>query len=95
MSNNATPVPGGPKSALRRRANQERQAEKANERPASTRSAGAGGSSSTMLKLYTDEASGLRVDPIVVMVMALGFIFSVVALHVLAKISNKFFVSNQ
>jgi protein transport protein SEC61 subunit beta len=47
-----------------------------------------------MLKLYTDEASGLRVDPVVVMVMALGFIFSVVALHVMAKISSKLFVSN-
>ncbi|VVT53113.1 uncharacterized protein SAPINGB_P003410 [Magnusiomyces paraingens] len=91
MSSSA--VPGGPKSTLKRRANQERQAAAANERPTSTRSAGAGGSSSTMLKLYTDEASGLRVDPMVVMVMALGFIFSVVALHVIAKLSNKFFSS--
>ncbi|ODQ68404.1 protein transport protein Sec61 subunit beta [Nadsonia fulvescens var. elongata DSM 6958] len=83
------PVPGGPKSAIRRRNNQDRQAQSANQRPTSTRSAGAGGSSSTMLKLYTDEAQGLRVDPIVVMVMSLGFVFSVVALHVIAKISNK------
>lgn len=89
----STPVPGGPKSAIRRRANQDRQAAAANERPTSTRAAGAGGSSNTMLKLYTDEASGLRVDPIVVMVMALGFIFSVVALHVIAKVSNKLFSS--
>ncbi|KAF5097308.1 hypothetical protein D0Z00_002449 [Geotrichum galactomycetum] len=85
-------VPGGPKSAIRRKANQDRQAAAASaDRPNSTRAAGAGGSSNTMLKLYTDEASGLRVDPIVVMVMALGFIFSVVALHVIAKLSNKFF----
>jgi protein transport protein SEC61 subunit beta len=42
-----------------------------------------------MLKLYTEEASGFRVDPVVVMVMALGFIFSVVALHVIAKLSAK------
>jgi protein transport protein SEC61 subunit beta len=74
----------------RRKANQDRQAAAAAERPPSTRSAGAGGSSSTMLKLYTDEASGLRVDPVVVMVMALGFIFSVVTLHVIAKLSAKF-----
>lgn len=73
----------------RRRANQERQAASANERPTSTRAAGAGGSSNTILKLYTEEASGLRVDPVVVMVMALGFIFSVVALHVIAKLSSK------
>lgn len=83
-------VPGGPKSALRRRANQERQAASAAEGPASTRSAGAGGSSNTLLKLYTDEAPGLSVDPVVVMVMAVGFIFSVVALHVIAKLSAKF-----
>uniref|UniRef100_A0A060SYU0 Protein transport protein Sec61 subunit beta n=1 Tax=Blastobotrys adeninivorans TaxID=409370 RepID=A0A060SYU0_BLAAD len=89
----SSPVPGGPKSAIRRRNNQERQQAQANERPASTRSAGAGGSSSTMLKLYTDEASGLRVDPVVVMVMALGFIFSVVALHVISKLSAKFMSS--
>lgn len=74
----------------RRRANQERQAANASERPTSTRAAGAGGSSNTILKLYTDEASGLRVDPVVVMVMALGFIFSVVTLHVIAKLSSKF-----
>ncbi|GJJ12913.1 hypothetical protein Clacol_007160 [Clathrus columnatus] len=30
-------------------------------RPNSTRAAGAGGSSSTMLKLYTDDSPGLRV----------------------------------
>lgn len=75
---------------MRRRANQERQAASANEKPPSTRSAGAGGSSNTLLKLYTDEASGLNVDPVVVMVMALGFIFSVVALHVFGKFFTKF-----
>lgn len=83
-------VPGGAKAAMRRRANQERQAASANEKPPSTRSAGAGGSSNTLLKLYTDEASGLNVDPVVVMVMALGFIFSVVALHVFGKFFTKF-----
>ncbi|KLJ12730.1 protein transporter SEC61 subunit beta, partial [Blastomyces silverae] len=52
-----------------------------NARPASTRSAGAGGSSGTMLKLYTDESPGFKVDPVVVLVLSLGFIFSVVGLH--------------
>lgn len=42
-----------------------------------------------MLKLYTDESQGLKVDPVVVMVLSLGFIFSVVALHILAKVSTK------
>ena len=31
--------------------------------------------------LYTDESPGLRVDPVVVLVLSLVFIFSVVALH--------------
>lgn len=34
-----------------------------------------------MLKLYTDESPGLKVDPVVVLVLSLAFIFSVVALH--------------
>lgn len=31
--------------------------------------------------LYTDESPGLKIDPVVVLVLSLGFIFSVVALH--------------
>ncbi|KAK9464822.1 Sec61beta family-domain-containing protein [Lipomyces arxii] len=81
--------PGGLRSAVRRRATQQHQQQVANQRPSSTRAAGAGGSSSTMLKLYTDEAAGLIVDPMVVMVLSIGFILSVVALHVIAKITNK------
>lgn len=34
-----------------------------------------------MLRLYTDESPGLKVDPMVVLFLSLGFIFSVVALH--------------
>jgi Sec61beta family len=34
-----------------------------------------------MLRLYTDESQGFRVDPVVVLVLSLGFIMSVVALH--------------
>ena len=33
------------------------------------------------LGLYTDESPGLKVDPVVVMVLSIGFIISVVALH--------------
>ncbi|KAH8700574.1 translocon protein Sec61beta [Talaromyces proteolyticus] len=82
--------PGGPRTALRRRAAADHKESLRNARPASTRSAGAGGSSGTMLKLYTDESPGLRVDPVVVLVLSLGFIFSVVGLHVIAKITRKF-----
>jgi protein transport protein SEC61 subunit beta len=73
--------PGGPRTTLRRRAAADHKESLRNVRPASTRAAGAGGSSGTMLKLYTDESPGLRVDPVVVLVLSLGFIFSVVGLH--------------
>lgn len=66
---------------MRRKTAADRAAQVANARPSSTRAAGAGGSSSTMLKLYTDESPGLKVDPVVVLVLSLGFIFSVVAMH--------------
>ncbi|CUS12052.1 unnamed protein product, partial [Tuber aestivum] len=86
--------PGGPKTAIRRRNAADRAAQAANARPASTRAAGAGGSSSTMLKLYTDESPGLKVDPVVVLVLSLGFIFSVVAMHgkPLCLVSWEFFL---
>ena len=35
----------------------------------------------TLTELYTDESPGLIVDPVVVLVLSLVFIFSVVALH--------------
>lgn len=34
-----------------------------------------------MIGLYTDESPGLKVDPFVVLVLSVGFIISVVALH--------------
>ncbi|OJD35083.1 preprotein translocase sec sec61-beta subunit [Diplodia corticola] len=82
--------PGGPAVAIRRKAAADRADKVANARPSSTRAAGAGGSSSTMLRLYTDESPGLKVDPVVVLVLSVGFIISVVALHVIAKITKKF-----
>ncbi|KAK4251199.1 Sec61beta family-domain-containing protein [Corynascus novoguineensis] len=84
------PPPGGARTAIRRRAAADQKERIANARPNSTRSAGAGGSSSTMLRLYTDESPGLKVDPVVVLVLSLVFIFSVVALHIIAKITRKF-----
>ncbi|KAL1970582.1 hypothetical protein VTN96DRAFT_1522 [Rasamsonia emersonii] len=91
LSRPSSPTPpGGPRTALRRRAAADHKESLRNARPSSTRAAGAGGSSGTMLKLYTDESPGLRVDPVVVLVLSLGFIFSVVGLHVIAKITRKF-----
>ncbi|WOO78052.1 Protein transport protein Sec61 subunit beta [Vanrija pseudolonga] len=60
-------------------------------RPSSARAAGAGGSSNTMLKLYTDSGdAGLKVDPFVVIVLALSFIASIFFLHIAAKIVRAF-----
>ncbi|KAF1987958.1 hypothetical protein K402DRAFT_419818 [Aulographum hederae CBS 113979] len=83
-------APGGPATVLRRKAAADNRDKLANARPASTRAAGAGGSTSTMLKLYTDESPGLKVDPVIVLVLSVGFIISVVSLHVIAKIFKKF-----
>ncbi|KAK6432819.1 Arf guanine nucleotide exchange factor sbh1 [Oleoguttula sp. CCFEE 5521] len=82
--------PGGPATAIRRKAASDLKEKAANVRSTSTRASGAGGSSATMLKLYTDESPGLKVDPFVVMVLSVGFIISVVGLHVLAKITKRF-----
>ncbi|KAL5115364.1 Arf guanine nucleotide exchange factor sbh1 [Pleosporales sp. CAS-2024a] len=82
--------PGGPATVMRRKAAADRAEKNANQRPSSTRAAGAGGSSSTMLRLYTDESPGLKVDPVVVMTLSVVFIFSVVALHVVAKVMRRF-----
>ncbi|KAI0127000.1 Sec61beta family-domain-containing protein [Xylariales sp. AK1849] len=84
------PPPGGARTAIRRRAAADQKEKIANARPSSTRAAGAGGSTSTMLRLYTDESPGLKVDPVVVLVLSLVFIFSVVALHIIAKVTRKF-----
>ncbi|KAF8655002.1 hypothetical protein AX16_003306 [Volvariella volvacea WC 439] len=59
-------------------------------RPNSTRAAGAGGSSNTMLKIYTDDSPGLRVDPYIVLVLSLSFIGSIFFLHISAKLIKSF-----
>ncbi|KAF9508528.1 hypothetical protein BS47DRAFT_1302771, partial [Hydnum rufescens UP504] len=56
----------------------------------SARAAGAGGSSGTMLKLYTDDSPGLIVDPYVVMILSIVFIFSIFFLHLAAKVVKYF-----
>ncbi|KAG8951389.1 Arf guanine nucleotide exchange factor sbh1 [Tulasnella sp. 424] len=78
--------PAGTANQLRRRA----AGSEVSAKPNSTRSAGAGGSSNTMLRLYTDDSPGLRVDPFVVMVLSISFIGSIFFLHLSAK-AIKFF----
>ncbi|KAJ5446569.1 Preprotein translocase Sec Sec61-beta subunit eukarya [Penicillium cf. griseofulvum] len=75
---------------MRRRAATDHKETLRNARPSSTRSAGAGGSSGTMLQLYTDESPGRALTPLLSWSSSLGFIFSVVGLHVIAKITRKF-----
>ena len=43
-----------------------------------------------MLKLYTDDSPGLRVDPFIVLVLSLSFIASIFFLHISAKIIRSF-----
>ncbi|TEB30925.1 Pre protein translocase Sec Sec61-beta subunit [Coprinellus micaceus] len=71
-----------PATQIRRRAAGSQQVS----RPNSTRAAGAGGSSNTMLKLYTDDSPGLRIDPFIVLVLSLSFIGSIFFLHISAKV---------
>ncbi|GEQ66813.1 hypothetical protein JCM33374_g476 [Metschnikowia sp. JCM 33374] len=89
-SSSSSAAPGGLRSAVKRKNVADKKSKDAEQLPLSTRAAGAGGSSATMLKLFTDEAQGLRVDPLVVLILAVGFIFSVIIMHVIAKITGKF-----
>ncbi|EPY50478.1 translocon beta subunit Sbh1 [Schizosaccharomyces cryophilus OY26] len=90
VKNAGSSAPGGPKSQIRRRAAAEKTAKDANTGPAGPRAAGAEGSTPTLLKLYSDEATGFKVDPVVVMVLSVGFIASVFALHIVARILKNF-----
>ncbi|KAI0248435.1 hypothetical protein BJV78DRAFT_1131483, partial [Lactifluus subvellereus] len=56
----------------------------------SSRAAGAGELSNTILKLYTDDSPGLRVDPFIVLVLPPSFIPSMIFLHISAKITRAF-----
>ncbi|KAF9447361.1 Pre protein translocase Sec Sec61-beta subunit [Macrolepiota fuliginosa MF-IS2] len=82
---NASGVAKPPGAQIRRRA-----AGSQVSKPNSTRAAGAGGSSNTMLKLYTDDSPGVRVDPFIVLVLSLSFIGSIFFLHISAKIIRAF-----
>ncbi|KAJ1832812.1 hypothetical protein LPJ63_003243 [Coemansia sp. RSA 2711] len=46
------------------------------------------GSTQTMMRLYTDDAPGLKVDPVVVLVLSLVFIASVFLLHIYGKLTG-------
>ncbi len=41
--------------------------------------------------LYTDESPGLKVDPVVILVLSIVFIFSVVALHGMPQVIPRAF----
>ncbi|KAF9044245.1 Sec61beta family-domain-containing protein [Panaeolus papilionaceus] len=86
VGRSASGVAKPPGAQIRRRAAGASQVSK----PNSTRAAGAGGSSNTMLKLYTDDSPGLRVDPFIVLVLSLSFIGSIFFLHISAKVIRAF-----
>ncbi|CCD22337.1 Arf family guanine nucleotide exchange factor SBH2 NDAI_0A01790 [Naumovozyma dairenensis CBS 421] len=83
--------PGGQRTLQKRRQAQSIKEKQLKQTPTSTRAAGYGGSSANILKIFTDEADGLSVDPLVVMFLAVAFIFSVIALHVVVKVTGKVF----
>ncbi|KAM0747283.1 hypothetical protein T439DRAFT_329032 [Meredithblackwellia eburnea MCA 4105] len=77
----ATPprVPGQTPAQIRRRA---AALTPKKEDSGSLRAAGQGGSSSTMMRMYTnDDNPGLKVDPVIVLSLAVVFVFSVVFLQ--------------
>lgn len=80
--------PGGQRTLQKRRYAKNAKKEASKKTPTSARSAGFDGSSASILKIFTDEADGFRVDPLVVMFMAVGFVFSVIVLHVLARFAT-------
>jgi len=87
------PRPGAASAAIARplgAGQVRRRAQNTVQKPNSARAAGAGGSSGTMLRLYTDDSPGLRVDPFVVMVLSIVFIFSIFFLHLAAKVVKYF-----
>ncbi|ORY88204.1 Pre protein translocase Sec Sec61-beta subunit [Leucosporidium creatinivorum] len=84
-------VPGATGPQIRRRAAALASNKKEIDAPNSPRAAGAGGSSSTMMRLYTqDDNPGLKVDPVIVLSLAVVFVFSVVSLHLFTKVIRYF-----
>ncbi|KAF9195895.1 hypothetical protein BGZ50_003156 [Haplosporangium sp. Z 11] len=80
MSDSApSPNPAGasPRGAVRRRTTAKAQTSRA-----------PGPSTSGMMRIYTDDSPGLRVDPVVVLVLSLAFIASVFALHIYGKLTR-------
>lgn len=88
----ATPPPPGGQRTLQKR----RQAQSARDKqlkltPTSARAAGFEGSSNNVLKIFAEEAEAFRVDPLVVLFLAVGFVISVICLHAISKATGKIF----
>jgi protein transport protein SEC61 subunit beta len=75
-----------PKSALKKRNSQGSSGNLTS--PADGRRSGAGGSTAQMMRMYTDDAPGLKVDPITVLVFSLMFIGAVFVLHIWGKFTR-------
>ncbi|KAF9132858.1 Protein transport protein Sec61 subunit beta [Mortierella sp. 14UC] len=79
----ASPNPAGASpraAAIRRRTTTSSSKEKTSRAP--------GPSTAGMMRIYTDDSPGLRVDPVVVLVLSLAFIASVFALHIYGKLTK-------
>ncbi|ORE04629.1 Pre protein translocase Sec Sec61-beta subunit [Rhizopus microsporus var. microsporus] len=69
-----------PKGTIRKRVTS-----RSNTNNSSARGGIPGGSTSSMMSIYSDDAPGLRVDPVVVLVLSLTFIASVFGLHIVGR----------
>ncbi|KAI8918626.1 hypothetical protein PhCBS80983_g01639 [Powellomyces hirtus] len=78
MADSASPQPPRTAAGLRRRTTgTAARSSAASSRPTS----GPGG----MMRIYTDDSPGIKVDPVVVLVASLTFIASVFILHIVGK----------
>ncbi|CCE63198.1 hypothetical protein TPHA_0E01040 [Tetrapisispora phaffii CBS 4417] len=85
------PPPGGQRILRRRRQVQSSKEKKAKQTPTSARSAGFGGSSGSILKVFTEEANAFRIDSLIVLFLAFGFVLSVFGLHIVNKMSGRLY----
>ncbi|KAI8469277.1 MAG: Sec61beta family-domain-containing protein [Monoraphidium minutum] len=55
-------------------------------RPARSAAAGSRGLGQSVMNFYTDDSPGLKIPPVWVIVMSLGFILFVTVLHIIGKL---------
>ncbi|KAI9148541.1 Protein transport protein Sec61 subunit beta [Blastocladiella emersonii ATCC 22665] len=92
MSSNASPVPSprgvGPRVSQGPKGTVIRKRKIVNREGQSVARAAAGGNTAGMMRNFSDEAPGLKVDPVMVLVASLVFIASVFLLHIYGRLTS-------